>query len=44
MTNWPSKIPLLLSAFRVVDNGVLVQRNTTVGGRSRVAGRWGYCR
>ncbi|KIY97952.1 hypothetical protein MNEG_10010 [Monoraphidium neglectum] len=30
MTNWPSKIPLLLSAFRVVDNGVLVQRNTTM--------------
>ncbi|KAI8471116.1 MAG: hypothetical protein J3K34DRAFT_238636 [Monoraphidium minutum] len=28
MTLWPSNIPLLLSAFRIVDSGVIAQRNT----------------
>ncbi|KAI8472387.1 MAG: hypothetical protein J3K34DRAFT_209795 [Monoraphidium minutum] len=30
LTFWPSNIPLLLSPFRVVDSGVIAQRNTTM--------------
>jgi hypothetical protein len=34
MTRWPSDIPLLLSAFRAVDGGVIAQRDVTVGRRA----------
>jgi hypothetical protein len=40
LTFWPSDIPLLLSAFRVTDSGVIVQRDVTVRGR-RVDGAGG---
>jgi hypothetical protein len=39
MALWPSQIPLLLSAFRVVDAGVIWQRNTLVRRRCRCAAR-----
>lgn len=40
---WPSNLPLLLSAFRVVDSGAIWQRNTTVCVRLRVCCAYSAC-